>query len=291
MSKKKPDHSTAGLRRSIAQRKRAERERAAGLKAALGRGRPNAFGGPLGVALAALKSGPQLLEFALERFWHERMPPVLRALDKAYDAAVAKGWRDRETAASWGTDNRLWFEATELGVEHVTPEISLEYKYRVLVHETQSRDYLYVWDEKALAPKGDRMGFRELHCRRVWRRWQDHFDPKDKWDARDEQAFKDGVAAEGRSYVVRKGGNLIEEYADDERGDAFYPDRPSLAFYRAKGFEMKYGDARDPGYVFSWKESSREVDDAIHTHRMLSRIEDCLLPDIEHMIDHPHEVD
>ena len=224
--------------------------------------------------LAARPHGELDLAWAAAHFWGVRLSRAMDAREGVYERAVELELVGSGSARAWGCDNRLWVE------EHPA--------YRVLLHTTQSQNFLYAWEQgsQELRPREGRRGLRRLHCRLWWERFEDEEKDSDRREAA--AGWLKAVRRRGGfEHAVRHAGELTR-FADD---GAQFPTRPSLEYYRSVGFAVGdkgvwhggggYGDARDPGYVFSWDEFTPRVDDAVHQHRYLEVITTCFIPDIE----------
>jgi len=85
-----------------------------------------------------------------------------------------------------------------------------------------------------------------LHCRRFWQLHTEHFDPKDKYDAKELEEYK----KKGIEAAIDKAEWICERYSDAINGEQ-YVRRPSLDWFKECDFEPKYEDCRDVGYVFT----------------------------------------
>ena len=117
---------------------------------------------------------------------------------------------------------------------------------RVFVHTTQSRDYLYILNG------AESYGF-DLHIRRIHRPWTPRSD------------YVNAKALTGSFKRALANADKLLEFDDDH---APFAKRHSLAFYRAFDFQVPfysqkftdpniYGDARDDGYILSYRDESR----------------------------------
>jgi hypothetical protein len=224
----------------------------------------------LGQYLQDGKCGALALQWTAEKFWAMRMPAMMDQLNRIYDELVRRKISSEKKSRDFNDgDDRVWYERHN--------------SYKVVCHTTQNYNFLYVWekddDNRGPGAEGGLMsgrGMRRLNVRRFYDRFDD---PKydranDKFEKEEDEEFKKGVAKEGRAFAIREMWR-IGDYADD---GTQYPKRLSLDAYRKAGFEMDYGDARDPGYILSWDEFGQKVDDAIHHHTMLDHLEECFIP-------------
>jgi hypothetical protein len=67
------------------------------------------------------------------------------------------------------------------------------------------------------------------------------------------------------------------DYSDSFNG-AHRVCRPDLRWYRENGFQLKYGDSRDVGYIGTYKRMTGLVDRAISQHALLKVIAACYVP-------------
>jgi hypothetical protein len=79
--------------------------------------------------------------------------------------------------------------------------------------------------------------------------------------------------------IIKAQSYTEEEYADDYEGNP-YPHRYSLASFRKAGFEVRYGDCRDVGYVASWREFMGKVDGSMGRHQELKVVTECFVPSV-----------
>lgn len=213
------------------------------------------------------KCGDLTLKRLAECYWGLRMPSLLADLDRIHAELLKRQIVGSRARQFNDLDDAVWAE----------PHPTL----RIVCHTDQNRNWLYVWPKEndGLSPRDlggvyRRMGFRRLHCRFFYDVLSPN--PTDSYEKERDQEFKQKVKADGRAGAVLEADELTR-YADDAYA---YPERHSLQYYRDNGFNMKYGDARDGGYVFSWDEAFERVDDAIHHHQQLSLIEGCMVPSL-----------
>lgn len=213
----------------------------------------------LGRVIAAAPCGPLALEWTADRYWAGRMPGLLNTLDAVHARLVSAGVTEARKVVFNDLDDAVWYEPSAAD--------------KVLVHTTQSRNFLYVW------PKDRSPGLRELHVRFFYDRFDDprFARTSDRFEREEDRAFKAAVARAGRAAVAGVGG-WVTAYADDA---AAFPERPSLDACRRADFRPRYGDARDPGYVLSWQEAFDKVDRAVASHHWLDLIVGYYAPNFE----------
>lgn len=237
------------------------------------------------------------LERASERIWAlcaDRY--MIPAVERIHAALVAQGITEHNKLDFNDLDDDLFYIPVEdvvrtYGFKMPDGEDAGTYTttVKVFVHTTQNRDYLYVLNESH--------GHKDLHIRRIWRT----FNPADESEC---EWFDFG----GKSILeLIAGADDLSEYSDYPRTDvysrAWRCDRPSLEVYRKQGFLIPnvaepfkqfnmYGDARDHGYILSFKqELCPEMNEFIKAEHVDSSeaalIMNCYLPAIEHALQEP----
>ncbi len=96
--------------------------------------------------------GSLAIEWLAERYWSHQMPAVVASLNRLYGRLR----RQKSPLTFNDLDDKLWVE----------PDV----EKKVLVHTTQSQNYLYIWPkvDVKLGPKDGHRGLRQLHVRRFW---------------------------------------------------------------------------------------------------------------------------
>jgi hypothetical protein len=160
---------------------------------------------------------------------------------------------------------------------------------KVFVHTTQSRDFLYVYDENEYE--------KNLHIRRLWRKYsRNNFYYNVKDVIRSIQSAINNV-------------DHLSEYSDDNAEFSF---RPSLQFYKSIGFEISHdaknkdgkgnlnntcGDFRDGGYILSYKARKKYNSDETYPAILegtkysfvdLESLTTCLIPYVTEELEFEH---
>lgn len=222
-------------------------------------------------ALAGGTCDALTVQWVVERFWHLKMPVVFDKLNAIYDKLDGGKVYGRASPIDFNDlDDRIWIEP------HNTR--------RVLVHTMQSINHLYVWekDDLMLSPKalGRLRGFRQLHVRRFYDSFQSRLDEDKGFSQEEDEKFRKRIA-EGGIVEGARCASWLQDYCDD---GSTYPRRHSLEAYRRAGFQLKYGDCRDPGYVLSWQEFKGKVDAAARYHHEIEHVVNCYVPSIEYAV-------
>ncbi len=194
------------------------------------------------------------LQWTAERFWGLKLTENLPKIHKCYDKLVELGLTEKNPYNFNDGDDELFFIPNKT--------------YNVIVHTMQNHNMLYVWF------KGETHGFQKLHIRRFY----DVYDPSaDPWMKEDEKTFKRKVAKEGYKAAIIEAEGIASTWADDYKTNP-HPERLSLDHYKKAGFEMKYGDGRDRGYIATLDVFACKVDNAVREHHLLNLIDDCFIP-------------
>lgn len=199
------------------------------------------------------------LTWNIDAYWtmvaKRAMIPMMSAI---YDKLVSSGFIE-DNKCDWGDlDGCVFF----IPIKNSST--------KVVVHETQNRDFLYILDQNLLNEN-------TFHIRRIWKRWSD----KRNWQRDDKD---DLIGKRGSIYKVLSNLDSLEEFSDDH---SKYPKRRSLEFYRKRKFDMNsrefngiYGDCRDDGYIFSLKNNHRAEGDCAVQFNNLQLIATCYLPSL-----------
>lgn len=189
------------------------------------------------------------LEWVVEKFWGLQVPKLMVELNKLYDECVRVGHTEENKFNCNDGDDNLWFIPNT--------------QYKILIHTTQNRNHLYVWE--GLQYPEDKP---DLHIRRYY----DVFD-KERHSWSDE---KDLLTIQE---AINKADHYNDDFADDQL-DNRYPHRFSLQHYKDVNFKMEYSDSRDNGYVGSYCGWTGEVKDAMSNHHELKLIHECFIPSL-----------
>ncbi len=202
------------------------------------------------------------IEWMMERFWGMQLERMMPDLERIYAELVKRKAKKKYDVNFNDADDNLWYIPNK--------------KYKVIVHTGQSFNFLYFW-EKEKVP-----GFRKLHIRKFYDKWE-AADPKDclyKFDKEEMDKFIADSQEHGYLPAIKKADTFCERYADDVLGNQ-YPHRLSLASFKKAGFEPRYGDGRDEGYIASWEEfHDGKVHWAHSHHNELKLIQECFIPSI-----------
>jgi hypothetical protein len=208
---------------------------------------------------AGLECGSLHIGWALDKFWGLKVAETMPKLQKIYDEAVKRNYTRENNLSFNDMDDKLF----------VMPHD----QYCVLCHELQSSNYVYVWERNAPSK------FQKLHVRRYF----DVLKVEDKFDKQEEAEFKKKVREKGKRAGIIAAQRFVENYADDYPENP-YPKRLSLDSYIKAGFEMKYGDCRDEGYILTWDQFRDSVDRSYYEHSRIEAVLDCYIPSIEYAL-------
>lgn len=220
------------------------------------------------------------LGWDIDAYWtkvaNEVMIPDMISI---YDELVKRGHTEDNTCMYGDADGDIYW------IPAANP------KTKVIVHENQGRDYLYVLTEIKTRFKKHKVNY-DFHIRKLWK----NFNSMSNWRRSTIEDLYASTSAsppiDKKEFVetLLKNVPYYEEISDD---DSEYPRRPSLEYYRKRKFNMGvdedkkfngiYGDCRDSGYVFSIRSDSWRPSRAEHTvgqTNQLEMISTCYLPSI-----------
>lgn len=196
------------------------------------------------------------LQWIADKFWGLRIAKLLPEFERIYKELVDKKITRK---------NKIDFNDADDTVFYLPCKTK-----RVFVHTGQNFNFIYVWD-KDRSP-----GFRRLHIRQFYDVYDIKADPE--YLKEEEDLFKKKVAKGGYKQAIIEAQGITETWADDYKGNP-YPFRYSLKHYIDNDFEMKYGDARDYGYIASWEEfGASKVESSLRNHTILDLVETCFVP-------------
>lgn len=187
------------------------------------------------------------LEWTVENFWGLQTPKLIVELDKLYEKCVEVGHTEENKFNCNDGDDNLWY------IDHK--------QYKVLVHTSQNRNHLYVWDKPRY--EGSKP---DLHIRRFY----EIYDKE-----------RHGWSDDKDLMTVQEAINKAEHYQDDFADITYeYQKRYTLQQYKDADFEMMYKDGRDNGYVCSYNDWKKNVEDAMSHHHELKVIHECYIPSL-----------
>ena len=200
------------------------------------------------------------LEWTVNKFWGNfcRLY-MIESLEKVYSGLVEKKAIEKKSISFNDADDSMWYIPD--------PETS---NRRIVCHEGQTLRFLFVWDEP---DKMKRYG--KLHIRRYYDKYVPSSKIKDwekQYKEKDEQKYKD----KGILWSIRQTDSL-SEYSDEEMKNP-YPSRLSLNHYKKNGFQVRYGDFRDKGYVLTYQAFDNNVEGAMSQHQLIKLIAECIIP-------------
>lgn len=178
------------------------------------------------------KCGTLHLGWVLDHYWGlvtQKM--ILPAALKIHAALVEKGHSEKNSLMWGDADGDIFFIPSK--------------DKKVFVHTTQSRDFLYIINNRSeFGDDGD----CSFHIRRIYRAFK-------------EDRCYTSKELIGSMKLARQHADTLSEYHDD---DYRYSHRPSLEAYRKVDFQIPYhpkdrekerdyyGDFRDGGYILSY---------------------------------------
>lgn len=199
------------------------------------------------------------LGWTLDRFWAQQIEDlVMPQLERIY-AELEKRNADKK--------NKINFNDADDDVFFLPHQ-----NHKVVCHTSQNFNFIFVWEKEHVSASGM---FQTLHIRRYYDRIEDYVGD-DEWNLKEVEEFKAAVTKNGYKQAVVKAhwfGDFADDYPDNP-----YPNRYSLQHYIDGGFEMKYRDARDKGYVATWEKFQKKVDYSPHSHTELGLIVECFVP-------------
>lgn len=181
-----------------------------------------------------MKCGPLNLEWAIDAYWGKVVKEVLRpTIVDIYHALVNRNITE---------DNKIYTNDADSATYYIPHQTR-----KVFVSTTQSRDFLYVYEEDKFRPS--------LHVRRIWREATSnklHYKPsvmlKDIQSAINHADHLSEFADTTAQYVMRPGLQYYKEI------DFAIPSDEDKYVGKNKSLRRTFGDFRDPGYVLSFED-------------------------------------
>lgn len=229
------------------------------------------------------------LGWDIDAYWttvaNKVMIPYINAI---YDALVTKGHTEENPCMYGDADGDIYWVPAK------------DPKTKVVVHTNQCRDYLYILTEYPSWKKGAPPNY-DFHIRRIWRTWEsvskhgrDDLDDLYAEVTNDpERPLRQGntehkqMSKEEFIETVLSSLPSYEGIADDHYK---YTNRPSIEYYRKRGFNMNgdasfngiYGDMRDRGFVFSMQGRGwgGRAEYTAEKFNLLDTITTCYLPSV-----------
>jgi hypothetical protein len=171
-------------------------------------------------------AGQLYLEWLVDHYVGRKVAANLDDVKKIVETLKAKGFTEDNVYDYNDVDNRLFY------IPHPDKLI--------FCIETQNHRFIYILTTDTFRPK--------FHIRRYYDEY-DFRGKRDKW----EQKEKDAYTEKGIFQAIKNASWLSESWSDCVSGNS-YPQRPSLLYFKKRGFDPRYGDCRDVGYVLSYED-------------------------------------
>ena len=179
-------------------------------------------------------AGQLYLEWTLEHYVGRKVKANIDVI-KMTVASLKKADYTEDNPYYWNDgDNKLFY------IPHD--------EFLIFCAESQNTNYVYLLIPGTVIV-GEPEYFQVMGDKFHIRRYYDVYDPdeKDKWDLEEAEKYtKGGILA-----AIISSDWLSQRWSDCLPGNK-YPCRPSLAYFKERGFKFQYSDCRDIGYVLSY---------------------------------------
>lgn len=200
-----------------------------------------------------LKLSSYYLELTVDTYWTRYCRKyVIPAVNQIYYKLVSEGMDASNKLNYNDGDDNLWFLPTD--------------SKQVFCHTSQNMNLLFILDDDG-----------NFNIRRYYDEYVLPKDIDDKFDKEDAECNEEECANGGVSWAIKNAENLSENWSDEILKNP-YPKRPSLRHYQENGFECRYNDFRDAGYVASSFAFNHKMEGSMIRHGMYKIVFDCYLP-------------
>lgn len=170
-------------------------------------------------------AGQLYLEWLVDHYVGRKVAANLDDVRTIAETLKARGFTEDNVYDYNDLDNRLFY------IPHIDKLI--------FCIETQNHRFIYILTTDTFHPK--------FHIRRYYDEYD--FESKDWWQEKEEMAYLKG----GIGKAIANASGLNETWSDYIPGNQF-SQRPSLLYFEERGFNPKYSDCRDNGYVLSYED-------------------------------------
>jgi len=183
------------------------------------------------------------LQWTIERFFYNKILEAFPVIEELYDLLVKHGLTEEKLIDYNDLDNKVFYIPTPQGSN-----------YKIFSISTQRFNFLYCF--------GSSMFGKTLLLRRYW----DEYEP-------DEYLTEEFEEADDKiRWAISQVNNFEERYSDDFPG-ADFVHRPSLAWWKRKGFVFKdyQDDTHDDGRLLDFIAMERRCSGASYRQSMAGR--------------------